>query len=151
MVLDTTVILRKTLTIAPRWTRYALLGSFVVGACLESLSKIFAPALLTHTGWVNITNLASYDWVLIGLVVTMPISFLWHTLGRLVRGPTPYEQAEQYIAILKMGVSNAHMTQASERMFWNSALGKLAQEFSVGARPPAPSTIITDLDTPASL
>src|SRR5882762_897725 len=114
--MDASVVWRKILAFAPRWVRFALATSFVVGECLQTIAKLFAPSLQAWNA-IDTTSFAQHEWLLIGISITMPVAFLWHTFRYFFRGTTPFERAEEYIAILKMGVDNAALSPTQQRIF----------------------------------
>jgi len=145
MVIDSTVLARKALAIVPRWARYALVSSLIVGQLLPVVINVLVVVLdLGGTLIPRLSALQNYQWEALGIALTMPLCFLWRTGARIIRGPTPYDQAEEYIGILKMAVASARLNQTQERMFWNSALSKLSAEFSVGRAPPDPSALLAE-------
>ena len=152
MIIDTSLLWRKMLAIAPRWVRFALVGSIVMGECVRVLAKVLAPMIDAHTRTiVDFSAVTVYEWPLLGILVTMPVAFSWHVLGKHFRGETPFERAEEYISIMKMAAAAASLSSTQAKFFWHSALGKLAAEFSVGSAPPDPKSLgaeIVEKDTP---
>jgi hypothetical protein len=93
-------------------------------------------------GLLDYTKLNQYEWILLGVVLTMPVSGAWHLARKLLYGPTQYEIAENYINIMKMAVENSSMTAVQQRNFWNNAVTRLSNQFSVGATPSDPIELV---------
>jgi hypothetical protein len=141
MTLDIAELYRKALAVAPRWVRWSFLTSLIVGEILQVIDKI----LFNGNIWLSIdpAKLDQHEWVLLGIALTMPPSFLWHIMRRARGGLTPYEKAEEYIAILKLVSDDAHRTPAQKQLFWSGILSRLADEFAVGKPPPDAKALAT--------
>lgn len=147
MIVDTSLLWRKALGLAPRWVRYSLVSSAIAGECLEVANKIVFGSMKTSIFFlkdVTPINLEPYEWPFVGILLVMPVVFLFHTLSRLIFGPSQFEKAEEYIAVMKMAVASAGYTPVQAKVFWGTALGKLAKEFSVDASPPDPKNLIME-------
>lgn len=146
MTIDTSLLWRKVLVAVPRWVRHALVASIIVGECLHVIAKVLAPVVNTDAkSIVDLSAVAAHEWPLLGMIVTMPVAFCWHMILQRARGQTPFERAEEYIAILKIAAAAASLSGPQAKFFWNSALAKLANEFSVGSEPPNPKTLGTEI------
>jgi hypothetical protein len=58
-------------------------------------------------------------------------SVLWRPIRKKLWGPTPFDQAEEYIATMKMAMDQANLSEVQKRVLWNNLLTKLVSEFSV--------------------
>ena len=134
MTLDIAELYRKALALAPRWVRWSLLASLIVGEILQVIDKILFNGNLRLA--IDPTKLNQHEWMLLGIALTMPPSLLWRAIRRARGGLTPYEKAEEYIAILKLVSDDAHRTQSEKQTFWSTILSRLADEFAVGESPP---------------
>jgi hypothetical protein len=123
----------------------SLAASLITGECLHALAQVFEPIIQSHlSGIVNIASIGQFQWLMIGFPLAMPVAFAWHTWRVRFWGATALEKAEEYIAVLKLGVREANLPKAQQNLYWNAALSRLARDFSVGSMPPGPEAVVQE-------
>ena len=70
MVIDSTVLARKALAIVPRWARYALVSSLIVGQLLPVVINVLVVVLdLGGTLIPRLSALQNYQWEALGIAL----------------------------------------------------------------------------------
>jgi hypothetical protein len=131
MMIDTTVIARRLLQIAPRWALWTIMGSAVTGEFL----RVIWPSL----GLVpHLTKLPPQEWTVIGMVLCFPPTWIWRAV---TKSQNPYAHAADYIKVLNEAMQLAELTKAEQKFQWRAVFSKLSDSFKLDAAPPSPQEV----------
>jgi hypothetical protein len=133
MILDMTLIARRCMALLPAWARVTLIGSAIAGECLRSVVTLFRPALDKDLdGVVNVRDFPVYGWWFLGILICFPSVWFFRFLRRLFQPRlSPYERAEEYIAIIKLALRESGLSRAEAQFQWRSVLEGLAKSFAL--------------------
>jgi hypothetical protein len=127
MVEELTSISRQLLNNAPRWVIGGLAAAPLLGAIAKILCE-HSPFLQEHlTPYFDFGKLSIAEWGIVGVVIAVPVAFIWRHARRLAFGKSPIDSAEEYIRIINLAMKAADLPQTDRRQQWRNAVESCAQ------------------------